>query len=162
MPEGDSSGDSHSRLRGSRWWRQLRQLISRTPEHSLRESLEEAIDEAEDAPANGKGSDDLGPVERAMMRNMLHLGDACAGDSAVPRGDMVMFDADAGFPALVARFRDAGHSRMPVWRGEGNFLDLLKKDKDVSKLMSAAELEALFDLGYHLKHVDTIFRRVFG
>ena len=57
MPEGDSSGDSHSRLRGSRWWRQLRQLISRTPEHSLRESLEEAIDEAEDAPANGKGGD---------------------------------------------------------------------------------------------------------
>lgn len=51
---------------------------------------------------------------------------------------------------------------MPVWRGEGNFLDLLKKDKDVSKLMSDAELEALFDLGYHLKHVDTIFARVFG
>ena len=51
---------------------------------------------------------------------------------------------------------------MPVWRGEGNFLDLLKKDKDVSKLLNAAELEALFDLGYHLKHVDTIFARVFG
>jgi adenylosuccinate lyase len=51
---------------------------------------------------------------------------------------------------------------MPVWRGEGNFLDLLKKDKDVSALLSAQELEALFDLGYHLKHVDTIFARVFG
>ncbi len=51
---------------------------------------------------------------------------------------------------------------MPVWRGEGNFLDLLKKDKDVSALLSAAELESLFDLGYHTKHVDTIFRRVFG
>ena len=51
---------------------------------------------------------------------------------------------------------------MPVWRGEGNFLDLLKKDKDVSALLSAAELESLFDLGYHTKHADTIFRRVFG
>ena len=51
---------------------------------------------------------------------------------------------------------------MPVWRGEGNFLDLLKKDKDVSALLSAAELESLFDLGYHTKHVDTIFCRVFG
>ena len=51
---------------------------------------------------------------------------------------------------------------MPVWRGEGNFLDLLKKDKDVSALLSAADLESLFDLGYHTKHVDTIFRRVFG
>ena len=51
---------------------------------------------------------------------------------------------------------------MPVWRGEGNFLDLLKKDKDVSALLSAAELESLFDLGYHTRHVDTIFKRVFG
>jgi adenylosuccinate lyase len=51
---------------------------------------------------------------------------------------------------------------MPVWRGEANFLDLLKKDKEVSGLLSDAELESLFDLGYHTKHVDTIFRRVFG
>ena len=51
---------------------------------------------------------------------------------------------------------------MPVWRGEGNFLDLLKADKDVSAIMKHEELEALFDLGYHTKHVDTIFNRVFG
>ena len=51
---------------------------------------------------------------------------------------------------------------MPVWRGEGDFLTLLKADKDVSKALPPAELEALFDLGYHLKHVDTIFARVFG
>ena len=51
---------------------------------------------------------------------------------------------------------------MPVWRGEGNFLDLLKADKDVSAKLTDAELEALFDLGYHTKHVDTIFKRVFG
>jgi adenylosuccinate lyase len=51
---------------------------------------------------------------------------------------------------------------MPVWRGEGNFLDLLKADKQVSALLGAAELESLFDLGYHTKHVNTIFRRVFG
>jgi adenylosuccinate lyase len=51
---------------------------------------------------------------------------------------------------------------MPVWRGEGNFLDLLGRDPDVAALLPAAELEALFDLGYHTRHVDTIFRRVFG
>jgi adenylosuccinate lyase len=51
---------------------------------------------------------------------------------------------------------------MPVWRGQGDFLTLLKADKDVSKVLSGSELEALFDLGYHTKHVDTIFRRVFG
>jgi adenylosuccinate lyase len=50
---------------------------------------------------------------------------------------------------------------MKGWRGEGEFLSLLKADKDVAKVLSAHELEALFDLGYHLKHVDTIFERVF-
>ncbi|WP_291851550.1 adenylosuccinate lyase [Bradyrhizobium sp.] len=51
---------------------------------------------------------------------------------------------------------------MPVWRGEGDFLALLKKDPDVRKHLTDAEIEAQFDLGYHFKHVDTIFKRVFG
>ncbi len=51
---------------------------------------------------------------------------------------------------------------MPVWRGQGDFLTLLKADKDVRGALSEKELEALFDLGYHTRHVDTIFERVFG
>jgi adenylosuccinate lyase len=51
---------------------------------------------------------------------------------------------------------------MPVWRGEGDFLSLLKKDADVKTYMSDKEIEEQFDLAYHFKHVDTIFRRVFG
>jgi adenylosuccinate lyase len=51
---------------------------------------------------------------------------------------------------------------MPVWRGEGNFLDLLMADREVSSHLSADELKALFDLGYHTKHVETIFQRVFS
>ena len=51
---------------------------------------------------------------------------------------------------------------MRVWRGEGRFLEFLKADPVVSGALSDAELEALFDLGYHFKHVDTIFARVFG
>src|SRR5881398_2831717 len=51
---------------------------------------------------------------------------------------------------------------MPVWRGEGDFLQLLKKDAEVKKYLSDAEISEQFDLGYHFKHVDTIFRRVFG
>jgi adenylosuccinate lyase len=58
--------------------------------------------------------------------------------------------------ALVQR------NAMPVWRGEGDFLTLLKHDPDVKQALSEAELEELFDLGYHLKHVDHIFKRVFG
>ena len=51
---------------------------------------------------------------------------------------------------------------MRVWRGEGDFLSLLAADKDVRKHLSAAELKENFDLGYHFKHVDTIFERVLG
>jgi len=51
---------------------------------------------------------------------------------------------------------------MRAWKGEGDFRSLLAADKDVRKHLSAAELEENFDLGYHFKHVDTIFERVFG
>jgi adenylosuccinate lyase len=59
-------------------------------------------------------------------------------------------------------YRLVQRNAMPVWRGEGDFLALLKADPEVRAALSEAELEEKFDLGYHLKHVDTIFRRVFG
>jgi adenylosuccinate lyase len=51
---------------------------------------------------------------------------------------------------------------MKVWRGEGDFLGLLKADPDVRGKLTDAELAENFDLAYHFKHVDTIFHRVFG
>jgi adenylosuccinate lyase len=51
---------------------------------------------------------------------------------------------------------------MDAWLGKGRFVDLLGKDPKVRRLLTGNELKALFDLGYHTKHVDTIFRRVFG
>ena len=59
-------------------------------------------------------------------------------------------------------YRLVQRNAMKVWGGEGDFLSLLKADPDVRKHLSEAELEANFDLAYHFKHVDTIFRRVFG
>lgn len=59
-------------------------------------------------------------------------------------------------------YRLVQRNAMPVWRGEGNFLELLKADPEVSAALTDAQLEALFDLGYHTKHVGTIFQRVFG
>ena len=60
--------------------------------------------------------------------------------------------------ALVQR------NAMKVWESDGelSLLDLLKADPEVSQRLSAEQLDDLFDLGYHLKHVDTIFARVFG
>jgi adenylosuccinate lyase len=59
-------------------------------------------------------------------------------------------------------YRMVQRNAMRVWRGEGDFLTFLKADKDVRKHLSESELKANFDLGYHFKHVDTIFKRVFG
>jgi len=58
-------------------------------------------------------------------------------------------------------YRIVQRNAMKVWAGEHEFLALLKADPDVARAMSAKELEANFDVGYHLKHVDTIFKRVF-
>jgi adenylosuccinate lyase len=59
-------------------------------------------------------------------------------------------------------YRIVQRNAMRVWRGEGDFLAFLKADPDVKGKMTDKELEANFDLGYHFKHVDTIFKRVFG
>jgi adenylosuccinate lyase len=59
-------------------------------------------------------------------------------------------------------YRLVQRNAMRVWQGEGDFLAFLKADKDVRKHLSEAELAENFDLGHHLAHVDTIFKRVFG
>jgi adenylosuccinate lyase len=59
-------------------------------------------------------------------------------------------------------YRIVQENAMKVWRGEGDFQSFLKADPRVTEKMSAKEIEENFDLGYHFKHVDTIFRRVFG
>jgi adenylosuccinate lyase len=59
-------------------------------------------------------------------------------------------------------YRLVQRNAMRAWQGEGDFLALLKADKDVRKHLSDAELAENFDLGYHFKQVDMIFERVFG
>ena len=51
---------------------------------------------------------------------------------------------------------------MEAWRGNASFLALCRADKDIRQFLSDDELIALFDMRYHTKHVDTIFKRVFG
>jgi CBS domain containing-hemolysin-like protein len=102
----------------SRLWRGMRQLIfGEDSEPTLREEIEDAIDEAEEArPVAG----DLSPTERQMLRNLLHFGEETAGDIAVTRGDIMAVPSDISFEDLVRAFADAGHSRLPVY---GDSLD---------------------------------------
>jgi adenylosuccinate lyase len=61
-------------------------------------------------------------------------------------------------------YRLVQRNAMRVWESDGKLqlLDLLKTDSDVTAALPVSQLEALFDLGHHMKHVDTIFARVFG
>lgn len=98
---------------GSRLWRGMRHLLfGEDSEPTLREEIEEAIDEAEEA---GTEAGDLSPAERQMLRNLLHFGEQTAGDIAVTRGDIMAVPATISFDDLVKAFADAGHSRLPVY-----------------------------------------------
>ncbi len=59
-------------------------------------------------------------------------------------------------------YRLVQRNAMRTWKKEGPLNELLKGDTDVSARLTAAEIDDLFDLEYHFKHVDTIFARVFG
>ena len=97
---------------GSRLWRGLQNLLFGESEPSLRDQIEEAIEDSEDQrPVAG----DLTPTERQMLRNLLDFGDHTAGDICVTRGDIIAVPATIKFEALVAAFADAGHSRLPVY-----------------------------------------------
>ena len=90
----------------------MRSLIFGDDEQTLRDEIEEAIDEAEDSrPVAG----DLSPTERQMLRNLLHFGERTAGDICVNRGDMIAVPSTITFDALISAFADAEHSRLPVY-----------------------------------------------
>jgi adenylosuccinate lyase len=90
-----------------------------------------------------------------MKRNLETLG-------GLPHSERVLL-------ALVNKglTREAGYklvqrNAMKAWHGEGDFAALLKADSDVTAKLSNAEIDSIFDLGHHLRYVDTIFDRVFG
>jgi len=59
-------------------------------------------------------------------------------------------------------YRSVQKHAMASWHGGGRFADLLKSDPEIARYLSPEAIDASFDTAYHLKHVDTIFRRVFG
>jgi magnesium and cobalt transporter len=91
-------------------------FADRTPDQSLRAQIEEAIDEHEGEPRSANaGKGDLVPLERQMLRNLLHFSEHDADDVAIPRGEIVAVPASATFDEIVAAFAEHGHSRMPVF-----------------------------------------------
>jgi CBS domain containing-hemolysin-like protein len=94
----------------------MRHLIfGEDSEPTLREEIEDAIDEAEESEGSTPVAGDLSPAEREMLRNLLHFGEQTAGDICVTRGEIMAVSNLISFEALVAAFVDAGHSRLPVY-----------------------------------------------
>ena len=105
---------------GDSWrvlWRTVRRLIDpRERDQSLRAQLEEAIDEHEDeADASNAITGDLSPLEREMLRNLLHFSEHDADDVAIPRGEIIALPASATWDEVVAAFAEHGHSRLPIY-----------------------------------------------
>jgi CBS domain containing-hemolysin-like protein len=130
MADGSSSGDHNGTF-----WQALRNLLfGDNGEPTLRDQIEDVIEEHEgEAPAVG----DLSPVERQMLKNLLHFGERSVGEVAVQRGDIVAVPETIPFAELVAVFAEAGHSRLPVYRDELDTIVGMVHIKDVFAVLAA-------------------------
>ena len=123
------NGDSEGSI-----WKGLRTMIfGDEGAETLRDQLEEVIsahDEGDARPIAG----DLAPIERQMLKNLLHFGERDAGDIGVPRADITAVEEGTSFADVVALFADAGHSRLPVYREKLDTIVGMVHIKDVFRV----------------------------
>jgi CBS domain containing-hemolysin-like protein len=106
MSDPASSSDRHTSF-----FRRLARFLGADDDtQAIRESLEEVIEESERENAQ------LLPQERTMLTNLLRFGETRVGDVMVPRGDIVAVEEKTSLGDLIGRFREAQHSRLPVYR----------------------------------------------
>ena len=141
-----------------RLWRSLKMMVGGGGvEPTLRESLEEAIDEVVGEPAD---RDDLSVVERMMLKNLLHFGERLVDDAAVPRADIIAFDVDDSFADLVALFREAGHSRLPVFDDDLDTVIGMVHMKDVYARIATTFDDAVSSKAFEAIDVRSLLRTV--
>ncbi|MDI1297400.1 MAG: hemolysin family protein [bacterium] len=120
--DGTGSKESDSSSNDGGLWSGIKSLLfgdGETP--SLRKELEEALDDydedSEEQGASPPAKGDLSVIERQMVRNLLHFSEHTVDDVAVPRSDIIAIEEKASFADLADLFAEAGHSRIPVYRG---------------------------------------------
>jgi hemolysin (HlyC) family protein len=107
-----TSDDSSRSGSGEPLLRRLKGLFGhRQTSSSLRESLAGALDEAA-----GVASDPFSAKERSMLRNVLGLRDLRVDDVMVPRADIDAVEIAISITDLIKEFREAGHSRLPIYK----------------------------------------------
>jgi magnesium and cobalt transporter len=123
-------------------WLAIRRFFDSDGERSLREQLEDAIDEH--AASHGEPDDatppngDLSQVERQMVKNLLHFSEHDADDVAIPRGEIVALNAAATWDEVVAAFAEHGHSRLLVYRDTLDEVIGMMHIKDVFQIIATS------------------------
>ena len=121
----------------------LRQMLGRQPEHSLRESIAELVQEAADEPVTAGEQPELDRQERALIANVLRLRETTADDVMVPRADIVAMRVDVTLEQALEQIRAEGHSRLPVYREQLDDIVGMVHIKDVFAYVGRPEAFSL-------------------
>jgi len=124
----------------------LRQMLGRQPEHSLRESIAELVQEAADEQVLAGEQPELDRQERSLIANVLRLRETTADDVMVPRADIVAMRVDVTLEEALQQIRAEGHSRLPVYREQLDDIIGMVHIKDIFAYVGRPEafsLEAL-------------------
>ncbi|MEH6629551.1 MAG: hemolysin family protein [Halopseudomonas aestusnigri] len=108
--------DTETSSRGSLWSWVTRIFGLKNGDSSLRETMEEIIDEIEGSEDETESSTPIGADEKMMLGNILKLRHLACLDVMVPRADIVAVDIDTSIVDLIDMMSEAGHSRLPVFR----------------------------------------------
>ncbi len=130
---------------GTGFWTRLVQVLrGRGSEETLRESIEELLQEHPEAESPA------GSAERALLRNVLEVGDLRVGEIRVPRADIIAVAEDIAFDQLVKVLIEAEHSRLPVYRETLDDVIGMVHIKDVMPYLAGREG---FEFGKILRRV---------
>ncbi|HEY2616348.1 MAG TPA: hemolysin family protein, partial [Acetobacteraceae bacterium] len=118
-------------------------MLGRQPEHSLRDSIAELVQEAAEEQVVAGEQPELDRQERALIANVLHLRETTADDVMVPRADIVAMRADVTLEQALEQIRAEGHSRLPVYREQLDDIIGMVHIKDVFAYIGRPEAFSL-------------------
>lgn len=124
---------SETRDNGATLWKRLLSLLRGRGDESLRDSIEELLEEHADDSATPEET-----AERALLRNVLEVGELRVGEIRVPRTDIIAVPLEIEFEKLVKTLVDAEHSRLPIYRGNLDDVIGMIHVKDVLPYLSGA------------------------
>ena len=139
-----SNGEAREQRQGILW--RLQGLLRKREAESVRDRMEELIEEHEELPrdSNGRGHpDEFSAQERAVLGNVLKLRDKTADDVMVPRADIMAMPEDFTLDQAIRLIQRDGHSRYPVYRGQ---LDEVVGMVHIKDVFAAVGREAPFDM----------------